>query len=178
MAERPPAHYNLDELRNWLKPRLEKPGGVRCPVCLQHAQAYKRKVTQSMVSVMGRMLRVQNETQPELDPRAAKKADRAYETDEFGKRWIHLPHIEQASRDATMLAYWKLIVEWSVFREDGGRAGFWRVTDRGEQFLRGTYRIDTYAHVYRGEVYGFSGPQIDVLEVAPKFDLRQLMEGV
>jgi hypothetical protein len=181
MAAKPPAHYNLAELREWLRPRLEKPGGLRCPCCGQHAQAYKRRVTESMVATMGRMLLVQKVAQERLaSVGAIDRGNRVgYRDDEdTGQRWIHLPAIRQHSRDAAMLAYWDLIEEWSVVREDGGRAGYWRVTERGEQFLAGELMIERYAHVYGGKVYRHSGPMIDVKEVAPKFNLRELMKGV
>lgn len=175
MAERPPSHYELNELRQWVQVRLEKPGGIRCPVCAQHAQAYKRKITKSMVNVMGRMLAIQGERMLSLTD--AIKPGNTFETDASGKRWVHLPHVKQESRDATMLAYWGLIEEWSVVREDGGRAGYWRVTDEGIEFLKGEMRVFTYAHVYRGERYAFSGDQITVHDVAPKFNLNDLMKG-
>lgn len=150
MAEMPPRHFDLDELREWLRPRLEEPGGVECPVCRQHAQAYRRQVTRRMVEVMGRMLRWQTE---------------------HPDRWVHLADQEQKSRDTTMLAYWNLITERP------GHRGEWRVTDEGDYFLRGQLSILKYAHVYRGKVVGFSGEQIDVFNVAPGFDFDALMRG-
>lgn len=155
-SDKPPLRYNVDELREWLRPKLEQPGGVQCPVCRQHAQAYKRQVTGPMVAVMAALAREQRRLAIEQRPQHI---------------WVHLADLEQKSRDTASLAYWRLIEQHPEHR------GEWRVTDEGQHFLRGDLRISKYAHVYSGRPYGFSGETVDVFTVAPGFNYETMIEG-
>lgn len=146
-TDRPNRDWNLDKLRDWLRPRLERPDGVTCPVCTQHAQAYKRVVTRAMVGTMKLMLDA-----------AMEKGHRA--------AWVKLSHIPQKTRDTATLQYWALI------REHGEKRGWWQVTDAGYFFLTGSTKIDKYAHVYNGKQYAFSGEQVSVYDVDPEFQLH------
>lgn len=148
MASRPQDSLTIREAREWLRPRTEQPGGVQCPVCGQHAQAYKRSVTSAMVHVMRRL----RET-------AIRKSGNA-------EAWVKLSDVEQESRDAAMLAYWDLI------REHGEKRGWWQITANGEAFLQGDLVIEKYAHVYRGRVYAHTGSGVRVTDVDPKFELK------
>jgi len=143
-----PGHMTIAEARDWLRPRTEHEHGVQCPVCGQHAQAYKRSVTMPMVKVMVRMRM-----------KAIKQADDY-------TAWVKLSEVEQESRDSTMLAYWDLI------REHGEKRGWWQITANGEDFLNGKLTIERYAHVYRGKVYAHTGPHVRVTDVYPKFELK------
>lgn len=136
--------WTLKQLRDWLRPQLET-GGVECPLCRQHAQAYKRMVTSAMVKVLARMLDT---------ARASGHED----------RWVKLADIEQETRASSMLHYWRLI------REHGEKRGWWQVTEEGRLFLLGKTTISKYAHVYRNRVYAQTGPQVRVYDVEPKFD--------
>jgi hypothetical protein len=153
MAEKPPSDYTLDQLRDWLQPRLEQPGGTTCPCCGQHAQAYKRTITGPMVAVMANM----------LDAAREKGASDA---------WVHLAHVEQKSRDTATLRYWGLI------REHGEKRGWWQVTEDGQNFLAGQYKVPKYAHVYRNKVYAHTGEPIGVRDVEPKFNFDAVVRGL
>lgn len=153
--DKPPADATVEELRDWLRPRLEQPGGTTCPVCNQHAQAYKRTVNRGMVDVLGAMF------YRSLPPHSG----------EPDGRWLKLSDIPQHNRDAAALRYFHLIVEHTLKR------GWWKITDDGVRFLRGEHTIDKYAHVYRGEVYGHSGPKVSVYDVDARFDLDALLQG-
>jgi hypothetical protein len=72
---------------------------------------------------------------------------------------------------------WSLKEE-TARREDGGRSGFWRITDDGCDFLAGRLAVPKYARVYNGQVLGFTGDPVKVHDVAPAFNLRELMKGV
>lgn len=155
--ERPPNHYGLPELKEWLSVRLEE--GITCPCCGQHAQTYKRRISKAMVSTMGHMLTAQ--TTPGYEAR--EKSD--------GRVWVHLSKIPQQSRDTATCAYFGLIQEATHHR------GLWRVTEEGRLFLIGVGRVFKYAHVFNGRVLTLSGPQLSVYEVAPRFDLVELTKG-
>lgn len=155
MSDVPHADATLDELREWIRPKLEQADGVKCPVCGQHAQAYRRSPTGAMIRVLGRML-------VEQDARVR---------DQLGRSFVHLASIEQETRDVATLQYWELI------EQHPNERGLWRVTEKGELFLQGLTEIPKYAHVYRGNVYGHTGEKIRVWDVEPAFNYDALMRG-
>lgn len=151
--EQLPLDTPLREVMAWLRPRTEQPGGVQCPCCGQHAQAYKRTITGEMVAVMAGI----------LDTARSKGASSA---------WVKLSEVMHKSHDTSMLAYWDLI------REHGEKRGWWQITDEGEQFLQGVHTVQKYAHVYRNIVYAHTGKHIGVHDVEPKFDFDAVVRGL
>lgn len=145
MAE-PRADWTLQQAREWLTTRLSE--GAQCPCCQQHAQQYARSVTKSMVHTMGHLL-------------GAQRQDT--------KRYVHLAKIPQRTRDVATCGYFGLI------DEDPHRRGWWRVTDFGADWLEGGERIPKYAHVYNGEVVGFTGDRVRVFDVDVKFELDKVL---
>lgn len=150
-GSRPPMWWSIEKGKEWLRAKLS--GGVECPLCGQHAEEYQRKITASMVATMGRMLLAIRRKLPTS-----------------GWTYVHLADIKQTSRDTTTLQYWGLIAEHPMKR------GWWTVTDRGVQFLDGQVRVHKYAHVYNGRHSGFSGEQINVHDVAPRFSLDAIRQ--
>jgi hypothetical protein len=145
----------VTEIRNALGIDAQKPGGTECPACEQHVQVYKRKIHASMAAMLIAMYR---------------KAPVG--------TWIYLPDLPQKSRDGTGLAFWGLIEEERQRREDGGRAGYWRVTWKGRRFVEGHVPVRKYAYVYNGRVLTHEGEHVYIENcLGNKFDYRELMEG-
>ena len=147
----------LGEVRDWLRARVEK--GVRCPACEQRAQVYKRQIYAGMVRALVLMWR----------------------EGDFGKRlYVHVPSIDPArGGDVAKLEFWGLIEEERASRVDGGRAGFWRVTRRGEDFLQRKTTVPKYARIYDGRLLSLTGPLVGVDDaLRGAFRLDELMEGI
>ncbi len=152
----PDLDATLAEVRDWLRARVEK--GVRCPACEQRAQVYKRQIYAGMVRALVLM----------------------YREGDFGRRlYVHVPSIDPArGGDVAKLEFWGLIEEERVKREDGGRAGFWRVTERGEEWLQRRTSVQKYARVYDGRLLNLTGVSVGVDDaLGTKFRLDELMEG-
>ena len=100
----------------------------------------------------------------------------------YGTDWGHLPSTATLSRlggEFARLRYWGLVEEATTPRPDGGRAGWWRITDRGRQFILNRITAPTYCKVYNGHVQGFEGPWVSVKQaLGKKFDYNDLMNGV
>lgn len=76
--------------------------------------------------------------------------------------------------DVSRLKLWGLVCNELTRRPDGGRAGYWRVTLKGEQFLRGEVTLQKYVHVAnKAKVVKFEGPQVSIHELMGPFDLRE-----
>ena len=150
----------LAESKAWLKARLAD--GAECPCCRQFAKVYQRRLHRGMARVLIAMYR------------------------EAGREWLYLPDfiktITGAGRDESFLAFWRLIEESKEPRADGGRAGWWRVTAFGEQFVRREITLPKIVNVYDDRAVHlpgrttFEGPQIDIVEaLTARFDYAQLM---
>jgi hypothetical protein len=128
--------------------------GVKCPTCGQFAKVYKRSINAGMAKSLITMYL------------AGAADDYIYIPDAVGAR----------SREEGKLRYWGLVEEAQTPRPDGGRAGWWKLTDRGVLFVNGKRSVMKYAHVYDGEVVGYSGSQVTIQDcLGTKFDYRELM---
>lgn len=152
---RPGVLTPLGDARKWLDER--KAEGETCPCCGQHAKLYKRIITSGIAwSLIG------------LYRHGA------------AERYVHKPTVLKgwgsASRDESTARYWGLLVEETTQREDGGRAGYWRLTVRGIAFVRDAGVVQKYALVYNGECLGLEGELIGIRDaLGTKFDYDELM---
>ena len=147
----PDGDATLDEVRAWLWVRIED--GVRCPCCNQFAKIYYRHITGRVVRALVNL---------------------------YNRRgnWQRLPPLDPSRGEAARMSYWNLIEERPVVREDGGRAGWWRITEKGVEWLNERIFIQEYARVYDSELLALMGSPYWVRDaVKNKFDLRKLMEG-
>lgn len=136
----------------WLRARLVE--GARCPLCTQHVKMYKRKINSGMARSLIHIYRIN------------------------GKGWVHVRAIGARSREEGKLAYWGLLEEQTGVGLHGGRAGYWRVTDKGEQFLLHNLTVPMYARVFDGKVYGFEGGAVNIKDaLGTKFNYEELMKG-
>jgi hypothetical protein len=146
----------LAEVRDWLREAVKE--GVHCPCCNQMAKVYNRKITSRMAFTLIEVYRA------------------------AGTDWCHVPSTVTFTGDSgeiSKLRYWGLVVEGSPRRDDGGRAGMWRITDFGERFVKGNYRVPKYAHIYDGRRLGFDDSvRVSIRDaLGTKFNYDELMEG-
>jgi hypothetical protein len=127
--------------------------GVTCPTCGQYAKVYRRRLNGQMAKALIAIYRA------------------------AAKDWVHIRTIVGSARaDEAKLRYWGLLEEGNERREDGGRAGYWRVTDDGEKFILLRLAVPTYALVYDGQCIDHDGPDIDIKEaLATRFNYAELM---
>ena len=143
----------LEEARDWLAERMDE--GADCPCCGQRAQVYRRKINSGMARALIVMWRA------------------------AGTGWCHVPTVVGGrSSDECKLVYWGLIEEERVRRPDGGRAGWWRVTEDGARYVHGQLLLPKYALIYNGDCLGLEGERVGILSaLGTKFDYDDLMAG-
>lgn len=141
------------EARAWLKPRLA--AGERCPCCTQRAQTYRRAITAG----------------------AAAALVHAWRTHRF--EWFHTPDdpiIAKLGGDWAKLAYFGIITDEGQRRPDGGRSGWWRITDTGAEYAKGNTTLPKYAVIYDGRLLDLEGPALTIhAALGRRFDLRELL---
>ena len=123
-----PEDTPLADVIAWLEDRLDE--GADCPACGQRAQLYRRKLDAGMARVLIQMHQRKNR-QP--------------------GRWVHVPSLGTPGGDPIKTRHWGLIEKRDEVREDGSsRAGWWRLTDLGIQFVEDRVRVPKYAYLYSG----------------------------
>lgn len=98
-----------------------------------------------------------------------------------GRNWAHLSStIGTKSREETKLAHYGLIESAHARRVDGAKAGVWRITEKGELFVKGLIKVPSHA---------WFGPKNTLIELdytkmvnikqvlGMKFDYQELMYG-
>lgn len=140
--------------------RLQAGDGVDCPVCFQRAKVYPRALTSVAVRALTALYL------------------------EHGRSAGHMPTIaKDRLRDVAhqggylvLSQYWGLMVDERSIRTDGGRAGYWRVTDLGEAFLRGQRTVPKYALIYNGVRLELRGDPVTAASLAgDSFDYQAIM---
>lgn len=131
--------------------------GAGCPCCGRHAQRYRRQINVEMARTLIALYR------------------------QHGRSWANLKDVRRgaktSNREESKLRYWGLLEEEkTVRRDDGGRAGWWRVTERGERFALGNLAVPQYALEFHRKCVGFEG-EMRTIEVAlgKKFNLAELL---
>jgi hypothetical protein len=147
----------LGEAREWLRGAAQS-GGAACPCCTQLTKVYRRPLNAAMAYGLIRAYRQVN------------------------RELFHMPTVlNHIAGDHAKLRYWGLIEEEPVRRDDGGRAGWWQITDRGEQFVRGTLKVPKYALIFDGRLLRLdeTGGYVTITDaLGKKFDWTELMTGV
>ena len=144
----------LDEARQFL--RLNWDDGTDCPCCTQRVQRYRRKLNSGMAWALVVLYR------------------------EAGTDWAHLPTVlGKKQADEAKLRYWGLLEEAEERRDDGGRAGWWRLTELGARFARNQTTVPKYALTFDGKCYGLDGPLVSITDcLGEKFHYDDLIGGL
>lgn len=153
-AQNPPAETDtLGDAKEWLRERLDE--GAHCPLCTQMAKVYRRKLNTSMAAALIQFWRV------------------------HGRDWGHAPTTGTIARlggDWAQLRMWGLTEELTEPREDGGRAGWWRLTELGVQFVANQFTVPKYVRLYDGRLMGHAGDQVTIVDaLGDRFDYSELM---
>lgn len=146
----------IAQAKDWLRRRVDD--GERCPVCTQYAKVYRRAIHATM----------------------ARTLILAYQT--HGQDWFHLATLTKTTGrggEEGKLRYWGLLEEETERRPDGGRSGWWRVTDDGAAFVERRRTVQKYARIYDGRCLGLDGDLIGIKDaLGKKFNYDDLMKGI
>lgn len=145
--------HTVEAAKAWLKEKALKRGGY-CPVCNRWTKVYKRKITSSMARFL---------------------IDFWVEYQDF--EFHHVGRNYRKCGDYGKLAYWDLIESRGDVPDAKKHSGYWRLTNRGYNFIHRQIAIQQTVQVYDSQVLGFIGPYILIDKaLADKFDYRELME--
>ena len=157
----PAPGMSLSDARDWLRSRYTEHGAI-CPCCKQVAREYRRTIHAAMAEKLIQFWRT-------------------YGTMTWGERTPLMLRGREGAADGggdfAKLRYWNLIEEADdVERQDGGRAGWWRVTQLGDRFVQNELAVHRYAYVYDGQCRRLDGPLWNIQRcLGKRFDYNLLM---
>lgn len=144
----------IREARDILREHLDE--GIRCPCCGQNAEIYQRKIHTTLARALITLYRNSSPGQ-----------------------FVHTASLPGDTHEISQLSWWGLIEEERIRREDGGRAGWWRVVPHGVNWVMARTTVPKYARVYDSDCIGLTGDQVTIQDaLGSKFNYRELMEGI
>ena len=154
-----PDFKTLEEAKKFLRDNWEK--GTTCPCCKQIVKQYRRK----MHSAMGVML------------------IQFYRLSNGADEWVHVSELYQkgnkttTSADYAYLRYWNLLEKKPEDKDQDKKSnGYWRITQRGRQFVMGNRKELSHILLYNGGFYGLAGELVNITDVlGDKFSYKELM---
>jgi len=103
----------------------------------------------------------------------------------YDQKWLHVEnHLREVPNtpaslrgDFPKLKHWGLIEQRPGTRPDGSnRAGYWRITKKGIDFLNSNIQVEKYATIFDGNLIRMSNDKIWVVDcLNVKFDYSKLM---
>jgi hypothetical protein len=143
----------LEQAKAALRKRVDD--GAPCPCCSQFAKVYRRKITSPMARGLIKQFRL------------------------VGQSFAHSASlVKSETHEFSQLSWWGLIEEVPEPRPDGGKAGWWRITDLGRAFVLDETTVQKYARIYDGRVLGLKGDQVSIIDaLGTKFNYHELMAG-
>jgi len=132
--------------------------GAPCPCCGRLVKLYKRKLHSEMAAFLCRLVRKYQHEQ------------RYYSTREL------CPALTKSATDGSYLVLWDLIEKEPSENHAGGKAGMYRPTIHGQEFVLGYTTVKSHVHLLCGEVIGFSDDYIHIKEaLGSRFNYEELM---
>lgn len=151
---------SLADARDALRDRVDK--GESCPCCTQLVRVYRRPLTSVAARALIALYR------------------------DHGRSFGYLPDVarthlsDSAHQGGTLsLAHcWGLIEEERAALGDNGRAGWWRVTELGEQFILERASVPSHARIFNGRVLSLVGDPIGIRSALGKHFNRTELLGL
>lgn len=138
--------------------------GVVCPCCSQFVKLYKRKLNSNMAIVLYRIFRE-------------------------GEIWIKVEDFLRVNKIHTGHD-WALLRNWGLLEEkpkedtdykDSKVSGYWRITDKGMDFVFNAIRVPKHITMFNNKFYGYADAAETVCFkdcIGNNFNYNELMRGV
>ncbi len=137
--------------------------GCKCLSCGQLVKLYKRKLNSGMAFGLIAAYKMSQE-----------KNGQYYHINELLKKGIASSQLE-----IPRLQYWGLMA--NMPNEDDptkSHSGFWRITDKGKEFVERKIKVQKHILIYNSVIVGFSDEETTIDEaLGNKFNYEELMNG-
>ena len=154
----------IAQARDIMRPKLEK--GTVCLCCGQQTRQYKRIITSAMCQGL---IYIYTDGAEHMTP------DGYIHLENFFKDLIGVP--SSIRGDLPKCRFWGLLEPRGATREDDNPCdGYYKLTQKGKQFVEGKILVRKAVKLYNNKFYGFHGPEIDIFgAIKNKFNYSRLM---
>jgi hypothetical protein len=157
----------LKEAKSYLKANWGK--GVECPCCGQFVKLYKRTLNSGMAVTLIRIYNLTEHIDLNLPPVI----------------WIDVKDFLRQKRyhnghDWTLLRFWGLLEQQvSEDNPEQKHSGFWKITEKGKDFVKNKIIVPKQLLHFNQTPYGFVGKEITITDaLGSKFNYQELMDGL
>jgi hypothetical protein len=143
----------LAQAKDYLRKNFQS--GTKCPCCGKYVKAYKRKLNAGMARALIIIYKL---------------------TINGNSIHVQSKFTELGLRATTMdYAY---LEKWSLIEQKGDN-GYWKITQRGKEFVEDDIDLPEYCLVYNGEPYKWSADLINIdTALTDEFDIDEIMKIV
>lgn len=144
----------------------------RCPECGQFVHLKRVSISAGMVAALAALMRAES-----------RRPDMYHHWDnvvaDLMKAGGRVPPSARGG-DKAKLRFYGLVEQAGGVRKDGSRrAGYWRTTEKGRAFMRGTVRVQKYVYLFNNSLRGVAGPSVGVRECTKKaFDYAEVVKWI
>lgn len=158
--------FSLKHLKQWFQGRLND--GAICPVCDRYAKIYNRKLNANMADILICIYKIDRKDEPENGWFRVTEAVLEYKRNSLNQEY-------------SKLRWWGLLEQKRQAKEDGNPcSGYWRITDRGRDFVRMKAVVPRTILMFNNKFLGFE-KQTDTITInqalGDKFDYNELMRS-
>ena len=155
-----PRERTLREARAALMAELDD--GVICPCCDQMARLYTRKLNSGQARALIGLCFEHKDN-----------------IDKGGDGWVHFTPkhpTRDGGGDFAKLRFWGLVEDMPADTEKKRTSGYWKPTTKGREFALNRIRVLSHIMLYNGELKGFSGDDISIIDaLGEHFNYAELM---
>jgi hypothetical protein len=148
----------IEEGKALLRENFEE--GIECPCCGQRVKRYARNLYSTQAYCLIRLYRI---------------------TELEGEDFYHWRKLIEnvggsLGEDFPKLRFWGLIREADTRTLDRNASGYWKITQKGKDFVLGIISVPKKVYIFNNKFRGFSDDTITIQQaLKDKFDYRELM---
>jgi hypothetical protein len=154
-----PDSTTLGQAKMALRTKLTE--GATCPCCQQHAQMYSRPITSAMAAALILLYR--------------------HQLSNPGMTWFHAENFfkDRKNIPASIRGDFSKLRFWGLIQADDDSEGYYRVTTKGIDFIKGEIKVESNVKLYNNKAYGFKGGYVNIHHcLKKKFNYELLMKGI
>jgi hypothetical protein len=149
----------LGQAKMMLRTKLME--GATCPCCQQHAQMYSRPITSAMAAALILLYR--------------------HQLDNSSMTWFHAENFfkDRKNIPSSIRGDFSKLRFWGLIQADEDSEGYYRVTSKGIDFIKGHIKVESNVKIYNNKDYGFKGNYVTIHQcLKKKFNYELLMKGL
>ena len=139
--------------------------GIRCPYCSQYMKRYKRKLNSGMAYILIKVYKMI----PDLNYPGGY-----FHINDIVKKTGMNPNTSEFQK----LRFWGFTEPKSMNKDDKKTRGFYKLTEKGKNFVENRIEVPRHIFLYNGEFLGFSDEKTNIKKALnSKFDYEELMRS-